>query len=155
MGEKKRGRPRIRIEDLVKRGIWSENWKEEIYQMGKEGKQHTHLMEHFDLSRDTFYALINRDKDFADAVKKAQTYAQNYWMKFMEEAFIKGDSKSINSNLWSLVMRNKFKEDWSDRKEMDVTTQGDKIKNENDIIVKIIPPKDIDTEEEVDGDTND
>jgi hypothetical protein len=70
-------------------------------------------------------------------------------MKFMEESFINGKSKDINSNLWSLVMRNKFKEDWSDRKEMDVTTQGEKIKNDNDIIVKVIPPKD------TDGDTDD
>ena len=46
-------------------------------------------------------------------------------------------------------MRNKFKEDWSDRKEMDVTTQGDKIKNDNDIVVRVIPPKDLD------GDTDD
>ena len=136
----KRGRPKIRIEDLVKRGIWSENWKEEIYQMGKEGKQHTHLMEHFDLSRDTFYTLIKRDKEFSDAVKKAQTYAQNYWMKFAEDAFIKGDSKSINSNLFSLIMRNRFKEDWSEKQYIDHSTNGEKITN-NDIVVKIIPPK--------------
>jgi len=134
------GRPKIRIEDLVKRGIWSENWREEIYQMGKEGKQHTHLMEHFDLSRDTFYALIQRDKEFSDAVNKAKTYAQNYWMKFAEEAFINGKSKDINSNLWSLVMRNRFKEDWSEKQYVDYTTQGEKINN-NDIVVKIIPPK--------------
>jgi hypothetical protein len=130
MGET--GRPRIRIEDLVEKGLWPEDWKEVILQMGKEGAQHTHIMERF-----------------RDTVKKAQTYAQNYWLKFMEDSFKSGDSKSINSNLWSLVMRNKFKEDWSDRKEMDVTTQGDKIKNDNDIVVRVIPPKDID------GDTDD
>jgi len=147
MGEK--GRPRIRIEDLVEKGLWPEDWKEVILQMGREGSQHTHIMERFDLTRDTYYKLIKRDKDFSDTVKKAQTYAQNYWLKFMEDSFKSGDSKSINSNLWSLVMRNKFKEDWSDRKEMDVTTQGDKIKNDNDIVVRVIPPKDID------GDTDD
>jgi len=138
------GRPKIRIEDLVKKGLWPEDWKEVILQMGREGAQHTHIMEKFDLQRDTYYKLINRDTEFRDTVNKAQTYAQNYWMKFMEEAFIKGDSKSINSNLWSLVMRNKFKEDWSEKKEIDLTTQGDKIKNDNDIVVKVIPPKDID-----------
>ena len=138
------GRPKIRIEDLVKKGLWPEDWKEVILQMGREGAQHTHIMERFDLARETYYKLINRDTEFRDTVNKAQTYAQNYWMKFMEEAFIKGDSKSINSNLWSLVMRNKFKEDWSEKKEIDLTTQGDKIKNDNDIVVKVIPPKDID-----------
>lgn len=143
------GRPRIRIEDLVEKGLWPEDWKEVILQMGREGAQHTHIMERFDLARETYYKLINRDTEFRDTVKKAQIYAQNYWLKFMEESFIKGDSKSINSNLWSLVMRNKFKEDWSEKKEIDVTTQGEKLKNDNDIVVKIIPPKDID------GDTDD
>jgi hypothetical protein len=143
-----RGRPKIRIEDLVERGVWSEDWKEEIYQMGKEGKQHTHLMEHFDLTRDTFYKLIGRDKNFADAVKKMEMYAQNYWLKFMEDAFIKGESKSINSNLWSLVMRNKFKEDWSEKQYIDHQTKGESINNDNKIVVKIIPPK---TEEDLDN----
>ena len=143
------GRPKIRIEDLVAKGLWPEDWKEIIHQMGREGKQHTHIMERFDLARDTFYKLKQRDSEFSEAVKKAETYAQNYWMKFMEDSFVKGDSKSINSNLWSLVMRNKFKDDWSEKKEIDVTTQGDKIKGDNDIVVKIIPPK------ELDGDTDD
>jgi hypothetical protein len=134
------GRPKIRIEDLVKKGLWPEDWKEVILQMGREGAQHTHIMEKFDLTRDTYYKLINRDKEFSDTVKKAQTYAQNYWMKFMEESFINGKSKDINSNLWSLVMRNKFKEDWSEKQYVDYTTQGEKITN-NDIVVKIIPPK--------------
>ena len=135
----KRGRPKIIVEDLVEKGIWPEDWKEVIYEMGREGKQHTHIMEKFNLSRDTFYKLIKRDANLSDAVKKAEVYAQNYWVGFMRESFIKGDSKSINSNLWSLVMRNRFKDDWADRKEMDVTTQGDKI-NDNTIDVKIITP---------------
>jgi len=141
MEEKRgRGRPKLRIDDLVKRGIWSENWKEEIYQMGREGKQHTHLMEHFDLSRDTFYTLIQRDKEFSDSVRKMENLAQNYWLKFMEDAFISGKSKEINSNLWSLVMRNKFKQDWSEKQYIDHSTNGEKITN-NDIVVKIISPK--------------
>jgi hypothetical protein len=147
-----RGRPKIRIEDLVKKGLWPENWKEIILQMGREGAQHTHIMERFDLARDTFYALINRDKDFCDTVKKAQTFAQNYWMKFMEDAFKNGDSKSINSNLWSLVMRNRFKEDWSEKQYIDHSTNGEKITS-NDIVVKIIPPKN-DEEKDINGITN-
>ena len=143
------GRPKIRIEDLVAKGLWPEDWKEIIYQMGREGKQHTHIMERFNLARDTFYKLKQRDSEFSEAVKKMETLAQNYWLSFMEDSFVKGDSKSINSNLWSLVMRNKFKDDWSEKKEIDVTTQGDKIKGDNDIVVKIIPPKDLD------GDTDD
>ena len=139
------GRPKIRIEDLVEKGLWPEDWKEVILQMGREGSQHTHIMERFDLTRDTYYKLINRDKEFADTVKKAQTYAQNYWVKFAQDAFVKGESKSINSNLFSLIMRNRFKEDWSEKQYIDHSTNGEKITN-NDIVVKIIPPKEDDKE---------
>jgi hypothetical protein len=146
MGET--GRPRIRIEDLVEKGLWPEDWENIIYDMGRRGKNKTHIMEHFDLHRDTFYKLLKRDTKFADAVNKAMTYSQNYWIKFAEDAFIKGESKNINSNLWSLIMRNQYKEDWSEKQYIDHQTKGEKI-NDKDIVVRVIPPKDLD------GDTDD
>ena len=141
MEEKRgRGRPKLRIEELVKSGKWPEDWREIILEMGREGKQHTHIMERFDLQRTNFYALMERDQDFMNTVRKMENLAQNYWLKFMEDAFISGKSKDINSNLWSLVMRNKFKQDWSEKQYIDHSTNGEKITN-NDIVVKIISPK--------------
>jgi hypothetical protein len=40
--------------------------------------------------------------------------------------------------MWSLVMRNKFKDNWRDEKSVDVTTQGEKIKEDNPIQIEII-----------------
>lgn len=145
MGQK--GRPRLTTQSLVEKGLWPENWKEVMYEMGKNGKSKTHLMEHFDLARESFYKLYNRDSDFRDAVNKTMNYSQNWWMNIAQKRWIEGTEKNINSNHWSLIMRNMFKEDWSDRKEMDLSTLGDKIKGDNDIVVKIIPPKDLEDEE--------
>lgn len=143
------GRPKkYVISKLVKSGRWSENWKEQLYQLGREGKTKVHIMNHFDLSRRGYYQLINDDMEFRDAVQKAMELSQEWWVNIAQKRWIEGTEKNINSNHWSLMMRNMFKDDWSDRKDIDVTTQGDKLKNENDIVVKIIPPK------EIDGDTD-
>ena len=149
MAKNKGGRPKkYIINKLVETGRWSENWKEELYQLGREGKTKVHIMNHFDLSRTSYYDLMRDDKDFNEAVNKAMELSQEWWVNIAQKRWIEGTEKNINSNHWSLMMRNMFKDDWSDRKDIDVTTQGDKLKNDNDIVVKIIPPKDID------GDTN-
>lgn len=145
------GRPKkYIIKKLVETGRWSENWKEELYQLGREGKTKVHIMNHFDLSRTSYYDLMRDDKEFNEAVQKAMELSQEWWVNIAQKRWIEGTEKNINSNHWSLMMRNIFKDDWSDRKDIDVTTQGDKLKNDNDIVVKIIPPK---TEEDS-GDTD-
>ena len=106
-------------------------------------------MEEMMLARKSFYRLYDCDEEFRHTVNRAMVLSQNWWINIAQERWLNGKEKNINSNHWSLMMRNMFKEDWSDRKEMDVTTQGDKIKNDNDIVVRVIPPKDLD------GDTDD
>jgi hypothetical protein len=135
------GRPKkYTIKRLVESGRWKETWKEEMYALGKEGKTRVHIMNYFDLSRRGFYQLIEDDMEFREAVNKTMELSQEWWVNIAQKRWIEGTEKNINSNHWSLIMRNMFKEDWSDRKDIDVTTQGDKL-NDKDIIVKVIPPK--------------
>jgi hypothetical protein len=47
-----------------------------------------------------------------------------------------------NQRLWSLIMRNKFGKRWSDKQEVDVTSQGDKIQ-QNKLEIEIIKKSDI------------
>lgn len=136
------GRPKkYTIKRLVQSGRWKETWKEEMYALGKEGKTRTHIINYFGLSRQSYYDLYRDDKEFYEAVNKTMEYSQQWWIDIAQKRWIEGTEKNINSNHWSLIMRNMFKEDWSDRKDIDVTTQGDKL-NDKDIIVKVIPPKD-------------
>jgi len=130
------------IKKLVKSGRWKKDWKEEMYSLGKQGKTRTHIINHFGLSRQSYYDLYRDDKEFYDAVNKTMEYSQQWWIDIAHKRWIEGTEKNINSNHWSLMMRNMFKEDWSDRKDIDVTTQGDKL-NDKDIVVKVIPPKDL------------
>ena len=54
----------------------------------------------------------------------------------MEES----EGAGFNSKLWSLIMRNKFSSRWSEASKVDVTTNGEKIEN-NNIQIEIIRPK--------------
>lgn len=38
-------------------------------------------------------------------------------------------------------MKNKFRDNWSDEKKLDITTQGDKLSTENKIEIEIIKSK--------------
>lgn len=144
------GRPKkYTIKNLVESGRWSPDWKKELFELGKQGKNKTHIMEYFNLTRESFYSLYNEDKMFHDTVNKAMIYSQNYWIKFAEDSFINGKSKELNSQLWSLIMRNQFKDDWSEKQYIDHSTNGEKI-GSNDIVVKIISPEK-DIEEDLDN----
>lgn len=138
----KGGRPRLTTEYLVERGIWKEDWKDTIIELGKSGKSRTHIMEEMNLARTSFYKLYDRDPEFRNTVNRAMVLSQNWWINITQNAWLEGKSTTINSNHWSLLMRNLFKDDWSDRKDIDVTTMGDKIKDDKNIVVEIIKPKD-------------
>jgi hypothetical protein len=67
--------------------------------------------------------------------------SQEWWVNLPIESFSKGDSKNMNSQLYSLIMRNRF-QGWNDSlTKIDITTQGDKIdkqKIEIEIIKKTL-----------------
>ena len=64
-----------------------------------------------------------------------------WWFDIAKNAWVEGKSKSINSNHWSLIVRNMFKERWSDKKEYDHSTLGQPLNTDNQIQIEIIKPK--------------
>jgi hypothetical protein len=134
----KGGRPRKTMEMLVQRGYISQNWEEDILQMGREGKALVHVLNYLNVSWDTFYRLQERDRKFLETINTFKKLSEQWWIDIVQNEWINGNSKSINSNHWSIVMRNMFKERWSDRKEVDLTSKGDKISGDNTLQIEII-----------------
>ena len=135
----KRGRKPFTIQVLVEKGLFPENWKQVLYDIGKEGGNKTDMILALNIARDTFYRLINRSPDFSNAVNRAMEYSEKWWYDIAKKEWIKGNSKSINSQHWSLIMRNQFTERWSDKKEVDITSMGNQIKDD-EIKIHIIKP---------------
>lgn len=134
----KRGRKLFTIELLVERGRFPENWKDVLIEIGRGGGNRIDMMIELDLNHDTFARLMNRSTEFSETVNKAIRLSEQWWIEIAKREWIKGNSKSINSNHWSLIMRNMFKDNWSDRKDVDITTKGDKIDNVRTFEVEIV-----------------
>jgi len=72
------------------------------------------------ISKETFYqwAKDERRTGFPDAVKKGRFLSQAWWEK---QARINLNEKSFNHVLWFMNMKNRFSEDWSDKKQVEVS----------------------------------
>jgi hypothetical protein len=142
MEKRPKGRPRKTIEALVWRGLIPETWKDDILQMGREGKNKLHFANHLGITRDLMYRLMDRDQDFSGTIKLALEYSQEWWINKVREGFDKDKSNKMNAQLWRHYMANVYRDDWKTEQTIDITTGGDKINNpDNKIIVDIVLPK--------------
>lgn len=139
---RKRGRPAyLSAEQLVEQGIFPVDWKNTIKQMGSEGKSQSHFIVYLNISRPSYYKLLNVDTDFFNTIAQAKELSKLWWFEKVRDGFSNETSKNINGQLWSMVVRNMFPEDWIDKKEVDIQTGGQPIKDnkiEIEIIKKVI-----------------
>jgi len=153
MKEEKRGkgRPRKTMEALVKRGLVPETWREDIIQLGREGKNKLHFANFLGITRNTLYKIQDRDPDFLHTINYALELSQEWWVGKVREGFENNTSGKMNATLWKYYMENVYRKDWRPaEQQIDITTGGDKLHNpDNNIIVEIIQPK-----KETDEDTS-
>lgn len=143
---KKLGRPAYeKMSQLVEQGIVPETWKIDIINMGKNGMSQSHFICHLNISRNAYYKLLEIDSDFRDTIAQAREFSKLWWFDKAREGFAKDSSKNINGQLWSLMVRNMFPEDYVDKKEVDIQTQGQSIKDNKiqiEILKKIVDEED-------------
>ena len=136
MGNKRGAKP-FNIELLVERERIPETWYEDILDIGRQGKAEISIVNYMGISWNTYQRLKDRCPKFLKAVNTAKKLSEEWWVEIARQQWLDGKSKSINSNHWSLMVRNMFGDRWSDRKETDITSKGDKI-TDNTISVEII-----------------
>jgi hypothetical protein len=127
------GRPKINIKQFPK------GWKEELVRMGQDGQLDIDAKVYLNISNDTFTRLLNEEPQFLEAISMMRQLSHAWWARLPRESFRSGTSKQMNSQLYSLVMRNKFKDEWNHAEnKVDITTQGDKIDSNKKIEIEII-----------------
>ena len=102
-----RGRPKIELKDLPK------GWKETIINLSKEGASIVELSVELNISRDTFYALSDREPEFFDTVKRCKELCEAWWKR---KGRIELDNKDFSYTGWYMNMKNRF--GWADKKEI-------------------------------------
>jgi hypothetical protein len=139
---KKVGRPKYTtMEALVHRGKVPASWREDIIELGRLGKTQVHIVNYMGISWETYKRLQERDPKFLEVVNMAISLSEQWWIDIAANMWTNGQAKNINSQHWSLMMRNLFRERWSDRRDYDVKTDGKPITTDNNIIVEIVAPK--------------
>lgn len=142
MKKKPNGRPRKTIEALVSRGIIPSTWKEDILQMGRDGKNKLHFANYLGITRNTLYKIMDRDPEFLHTIRLSLEYSQEWWVNKVREGFENDKSGKMNAQLWKYYVENVYRQDWKPaEQQIDITSGGEKINPDNNIIVDIILPK--------------
>jgi hypothetical protein len=141
MEKRERGRPRKTMEALVSRGLVPTTWKEDILQMGREGKNKIHFANYLNMNRDLMYRIMERDDNFSSTIKKAIQYSEDWFISKAIEAWGKDGAKNINTTFMKYFLQNTYRDSgWVDR--TDITTDNQPITpTDNKIVVDIILPK--------------
>jgi hypothetical protein len=134
--EDKRGKGRPRIETRL-----NPMWKEIILEKGRQGKHITAFLIELGISWEGHYALIKRNRDYSETFNEYQRLCEDWWYNKMHESVVKGESNRFNQRLFAIIMKNKFRDNWSDEKKIDITTQGEKINQDNKIQIEILKTK--------------
>jgi len=114
------------------------NWREIMLEIGKQGKNNSALFIALNIHHDTHYELLKRNEEYAEAYEEYLKHCEEWWFEQARDSILEGRSKTFNQHLWTTIMKNKFKRDWRDESQLDVTTQGQKIENPDPIKIEII-----------------
>jgi hypothetical protein len=113
-------------------------WKEIILEAGRTGKHITNYLIELGISFDTHYALLKRNKEYLEAFQDYQKLCEEWWFDRAHQAMIDTEGAGFNTRLWSIIMNNKFRDNWKSEKHIDVKTDGKMINNSTPIQIEII-----------------
>lgn len=126
------GRPRLTLDEFPK------NWKEELARMGADGMLDVDIKVYLNISNDTFARLLVDEPQFLEVVSQARQLSHAWWVSISRNSFASGTSKQVNSQLYSLILRNRFKDEWNAENKVDITSGGEKIDSNKKIEIEIV-----------------
>jgi hypothetical protein len=126
------GRPRLTLDEFPK------DWKEQLLRMGAEGMLDVDIKVYLNISNDTFARLLVDEPQFLEIVSQARTLSHSWWVSISRNSFASGTSKQVNSQLYSLILRNRFKDEWNAENKVDITSGGEKIDSNKKIEIEIV-----------------
>lgn len=124
------GRPLKKIEDCLPVG-----WQDVILEMSAEGLSDVEIRAKLCLlggkfNHEIWYALIEREKEFSEIIKKGKVLCQAWW----EEQGRKGlHDQYFQPALWFINMKNRFKDDWKDKTDIEHSVSDSTIEKFKDI----------------------
>jgi transposase len=94
-----------------------------VIKAGEEGDTLVGMAEACDVSRETINEWMKIHPQFSDAVKLGLQKSQFWWEKKGRLATF-GEVPGFNATSYIFQMKNRFKEDWREKQDVDVTSNG-------------------------------
>jgi hypothetical protein len=94
---------------------------EVVASMGHEGEGVVEVCAQIGIVKDTFYRWVKEKPDFSDAVSQYRRNSQVWWERVGRMAVI-GEVDGFNATAWIFNMKNRFKDDWRDKVEQDLSS---------------------------------
>ncbi len=89
---------------------------EEVVELGKEGKSLAQMCSHFDIARSTIDQWAEDNPEFSEALSRAKAHMQ---AKLEEMGFTGLADKNFNAAVWKTTMMARFRDDYTERKEVE------------------------------------
>jgi hypothetical protein len=92
-----------------------------VANMGHEGEGVVDVCVELGIVKDTFYLWVKDKPEFSDAVNQFKRNSQQWWERVGRNAVI-GQVDGFNATAWIFNMKNRFKDDWRDKVEQDLSS---------------------------------
>lgn len=93
---------------------------DEVIRMSKYGASKAEMALELDVAKSTFDLWAQEHEEFSVAVKKAVEISQGWWERTGRQAAI-GEIEGFNATSYIFNMKNRFKDDWRDKHEVENT----------------------------------
>jgi len=121
---------------------YNPEWVKTLPEMFSEGQSVLEVSVNLGISRNTFYEYCKLYPEFNDAATRGKEISQQWWEKMgrshlFDTSEYDGESKvstsvKFNDRLWSKNVSCRFRNDWTDKSEIDLTTGPLEIKVTHD-----------------------
>jgi hypothetical protein len=96
----------------------------EVIDLMSQGASVVEVAAMLDVSRQTIYEWMDVHPEFSYTIKKGFELCQSWWEAKGRKNL---ENKDFNYTGWFMNMKNRFYEDWRDRKDVDHTSKGEKV----------------------------
>jgi transposase len=98
-----------------------------VLELGAQGKSKVAMGNALGLDRMTLDNWADKHPDFLSAITRAIEYAQEYWEQVGNRGIHTTAMERFSDKSWQFVLTNRFRTDYRERTEADITSGGQKI----------------------------
>lgn len=90
-----------------------ENWKEIMYNAGREGKNNSDFLKQLGISHTTHIHLLKRNNEYKLAYDKYMQLHESWWLEQAKITLERDGAENFSTRLFMLILGNKQRQRWN------------------------------------------